>query len=68
VIGLGWVHHRVEGLEAGGDDYLQKPFAMAELLARINAPARRPPGARPLALQNLGGGSLVRRRTPSVRA
>ena len=34
---------RVEGLEAGGDDYLVKPFAFAELLARINALARRPP-------------------------
>jgi two-component system OmpR family response regulator len=33
----------VEGLEAGGDDYLVKPFATAELLARINALARRPP-------------------------
>ena len=34
---------RIEGLEAGGDDYLAKPFAFAELLARINALARRPP-------------------------
>lgn len=33
---------RVEALEAGGDDYLVKPFAFAELLARINALARRP--------------------------
>ena len=37
------VGDRVEGLEAGGDDYLAKPFAFAELLARINALARRPP-------------------------
>lgn len=37
------VGDRVEGLEAGGDDYLVKPFAFAELLARINALARRPP-------------------------
>jgi two-component system, OmpR family, response regulator len=40
---LGGIDDRVEGLEAGGDDYLVKPFAMAELLARVNALARRPP-------------------------
>jgi two-component system, OmpR family, response regulator len=39
------VGDRVEGLEAGGDDYLVKPFAFAELLARVNALARRPPMA-----------------------
>ena len=37
------VEDRVEGLEAGGDDYLVKPFAMTELLARVNALGRRPP-------------------------
>ena len=40
---LGGIDDRVEGLEAGGDDYLVKPFAAAELLARVNALARRPP-------------------------
>jgi two-component system OmpR family response regulator len=40
---LGGVDDRVEGLEAGSDDYLVKPFAFAELLARVNALARRPP-------------------------
>ena len=40
---LGGVGDRVKGLEAGGDDYLVKPFAFAELLARVNALARRPP-------------------------
>lgn len=37
------VDDRVEGLEAGGDDYLVKPFAFSELLARVHALARRPP-------------------------
>ncbi len=40
---LGGVGDRVQGLEAGGDDYLVKPFAFAELLARVNALARRLP-------------------------
>lgn len=39
---LGEVDDRVEGLEAGADDYLVKPFAMRELLARIAALGRRP--------------------------
>ena len=38
---LGGIDDRVEGLEAGGDDYLVKPFAVAELLARVNALGRR---------------------------
>jgi two-component system OmpR family response regulator len=35
------IDDRVQGLEAGGDDYLVKPFAFAELLARVRAAARR---------------------------
>lgn len=38
---LGEVDHRVEGLRAGGDDYLAKPYAFSELLARVEAIGRR---------------------------
>ena len=47
---LGEVDHRVEGLQAGSDDYLAKPFAMVELLARIDALARRSGAEREVAL------------------
>jgi two-component system OmpR family response regulator len=39
------IDDRVEGLDAGGDDYLVKPFAFSELLARVSALGRRPPMA-----------------------
>jgi DNA-binding response OmpR family regulator len=39
------VDDRVKGLQAGGDDYLTKPFAFAELLARLQALLRRAGGA-----------------------
>jgi two-component system OmpR family response regulator len=39
---LGGLDDRVEGLNAGADDYLAKPFAFSELLARVNALLRRP--------------------------
>ncbi len=42
VSALGDVEARVEGLDAGADDYLAKPFAMVELSARIEALSRRP--------------------------
>jgi two-component system OmpR family response regulator len=38
------VEDRIQGLQAGGDDYLTKPFALAELLARIQALIRRSAG------------------------
>jgi len=41
---LGDVEHRVEGLRAGADDYLVKPFAYAELSARLDSLARRGTG------------------------
>ncbi|QQO19139.1 response regulator transcription factor [Bradyrhizobium diazoefficiens] len=44
VTNLDGIDDRVEGLNAGGDDYLVKPFAMAELLARVHALGRRPAG------------------------
>lgn len=40
---MGGLDDRVEGLEAGGDDYLVKPFAFSELMARLHALTRRPP-------------------------
>ncbi|SNT76531.1 response regulator transcription factor [Paracoccus seriniphilus] len=40
---MGAVNDRVDGLEAGADDYLVKPFAFSELSARLTALARRPP-------------------------
>ncbi|GBO81556.1 winged helix family two component transcriptional regulator [Acetobacter aceti NRIC 0242] len=48
---LGAVDDRVSGLKAGGDDYLTKPFAMVELIARIEALLRRPDDTRQTVLR-----------------
>src|SRR5690349_13169656 len=48
------VPDRVRGLDAGADDYLCKPFAFEELLARVRALARRPAGAAPTVLSHAG--------------
>ena len=47
----GEVEHRVKGLQSGADDYLAKPFAMDELIARVEALGRR--GATPTAADRL---------------
>jgi DNA-binding response OmpR family regulator len=47
----GEVAEKVEGLNAGADDYLAKPFALAELVARVRALGRRNSEARPVVLR-----------------
>ncbi len=48
---LSAIDDRVSGLKAGGDDYLTKPFAMPELLARVEALLRRPEPSRETVLR-----------------
>ena len=55
---LGEVDDRVKGLKAGGDDYLVKPFAFSELMARIEALVRRSRTAATAAQTTLEAGDL----------
>lgn len=67
---LGSVDDRVRGLKAGGDDYLTKPFAFVELLARIEALTRRrtsAPDATKLKVADLDFDLLARRVTRGGR-
>ena len=67
---LGTVDDRVHGLKAGGDDYLTKPFAFAELLARIEAlqpPRRRGSETTRLKIADLELDLLARRVTRAGR-
>jgi two-component system OmpR family response regulator len=59
------VDDRVTGLEAGGDDYLTKPFAFTELLARVQALIRRA-GAAPPSMQLTVGDLTLDLRTRTV--
>src|SRR5258707_3814281 len=54
---MGGIDDRVQGLEAGGDDYLVKPFAFPELLARVRVLSRRPGGMQDPAVR-LNSGSI----------
>ncbi len=61
---VGGVDDRIEGLQAGADDYLVKPFAFGELSARIQALARRPQAAAPETVLTAGDLTmdLIRRK------
>jgi two-component system, OmpR family, response regulator len=62
------VNDRVRGLEIGGDDYLTKPFAFPELLARVNALIRRATGAAPQTQLTVGDLTLDLMTRRAVRA
>jgi two-component system OmpR family response regulator len=65
---LGGLDDRVEGLNAGADDYLAKPFAFSELLARINALLRRPHQPQEQQLLKIGDIEMDRIKRKVTRA
>ena len=65
---LSGVDERVTGLEGGGDDYLAKPFAFVELLARLQAIVRRRNTAAPATLLRVGDLELDRLKRGVQRA
>ena len=62
------VTDRVKGLEIGGDDYLTKPFAFPELLARVNALIRRASGTPPQTQLTVGDLTLDLMSRRAIRA
>ena len=65
---LGGLDDRVEGLNAGADDYLAKPFAFSELLARVNALLRRPPQPQEPQVLKIGDMEMDRIKRKVTRA
>ncbi len=67
---LGETQHKVEGFNAGADDYLTKPFELEEMLARVRALLRRtgsiPPGGRHAEILNYGPLTLVPERFEAI--
>ena len=62
------VDDRVRGLEAGADDYVVKPFALEEVIARLHALLRRRPAARRTARSTSATCGSTRARTPPAAA
>jgi len=65
---LAGIDDRVEGLDAGSDDYLVKPFALTEVVARVNALARRAPISEPETTLKVGDLVMDRLKHKVMRA